>query len=276
MTTVFIGMGSNMGDRMDNLSQALVAIAALPSTHVENVSNAYESVPAYVEGQGLFYNAVVEVSTGLEADTLLDHLLEVERALGRVRDVDKGPRVIDLDLLLFGDEEWSSPRLTLPHPGIAERDFVVTPLLEIAPRTVLPDGTHLKRSEARVGDVLRDVGPIPDIAACGESGLEPGEWVEVAASETTADRIAGFDASLQLKSGALEQECIPYTWDPHEPGTDMDPFGMPMIFKLLVPVIFEERARALLASIEAAPLLMPGDEVPGPASDRDPGMVEPS
>lgn len=263
MTTAFIGLGSNLGDRMRNLTDAVQAIASIPDTHVERLSHAYESVPAYVEGQGLFLNAVAQVSTLLPADVLLEHLLAAESSLGRVRGADKGPRVIDLDLLLYDDEEWDSPGLVLPHPGIAERDFVVTPLLEIAPRTVLPDGTMLKRSQARVGDVLHDAGPIPDRAACDDPGVEPGEWVEVAASETTADRIAAFDASLQLKSGALEQACIPFAWHPHEPGADMDPFGLPQVFRILVPAAYAVKAAELLGAIEDAPLLMPGDEVPG-------------
>jgi 2-amino-4-hydroxy-6-hydroxymethyldihydropteridine diphosphokinase len=260
MTTAYIGLGSNLGDRMASLAEALQGISEIPSTHVENVSRAYESVPAYVEDQPCFLNAVVEVSTGLAADALLQHLFALETAMGRVRDRDKGPRVIDLDLLLFGDEEWNSPELTLPHPGVAERDFVLTPLLEIAPRTVLPDGTHLRLSDASVGEVLDDLGEIPDRAPGDDVGVEPTEWIEVAASETTSDRVAGFDASLQLKAAALEQEGVPHVWDPHEPGADMDPFGLPMVFRLLVPADEAERAREFLGALEEAPIVMPDAE----------------
>lgn len=269
MTTAYIGLGSNLGDRMASLAQALQGISEIPSTHVESVSHAYESVPAYVEGQPCFLNAAVEISTAMTADALLEHLLALETAMGRVRDRDKGPRVIDLDLLLFGDEEWDSEFLTLPHPGIAERDFVLTPLLEIAPRTVLPDGTHLRRSDARVGDVLTDVGEIPDRVPGDDVGIEPVEWVEVAVSETTADRVAAFDASLQLKAAALEQEGIPHAWEPHEPGADMDPFGLPVVFRLLVPAEEAEDAMSLLDAIEDAPIVMPdaaelaGEDVAG-------------
>ncbi len=269
MTTAYIGMGSNLGDRMVNLTRALAALAGIPSTHVENVSNAYESAPAYVHDQPRFLNAVVAVSTALAADALLEHLLELEMTMGRMSRHDKGPRIIDLDLLLFGDEEWDSPDLVIPHPGITERDFVLTPLLEIAPRMVLPDGTHLKRSAARVGDVIADAGPIPDHGPGERVPIEPTSWVEVAASETTADRVLGFDAALQLASSVFQQEDIPFSWAPHEPGVDMDPFGLPIVFRLLVPVDYEERARELIDEIKAAPLIMlDGSEFPLPTDQE--------
>lgn len=257
MITAYIGLGSNLGDRMANLSKAVEAISHLPETHVEEVSNAYETRPAYVEGQPHFLNAAVEVTTGLEADNLLAYLFDIEVDMGREREQDKGPRVIDLDLLLFGEEEWNSDEITVPHPGIAERDFVVTPLLEIAPRIKLPDGTHLRRSDATVGEVLRDLGPIPDIDAAHDVPIEPVDWVVVAESQTTADRIVGFDASLQLKREVLAEEDIPVAWQPHEPGADIDPFGMAVIYRLLVPERDAERARELIAAVEAAPPLFP-------------------
>lgn len=259
MSTAYIGFGSNMGDRMMNLAHAVERIAHLPQTHVEAVSNAYESVPAYVEDQPLFLNAVAEVTTGLAADALLAFLLDIEVEMGRVRERDQGPRVIDLDLLLFDDEEWNSEALTLPHPGIAERDFVVTPLTEIAPRIKLPDGTPLRRSEATVGDVLRDLGPIPDVDVAHDVPVEPAEWVVVAEGEAPADGIVGFDASLQLKHEVLTDEGIPVAWDPYEPGTDMDPFGLAVVHKLLVPAADAERARELMAAVDAAPTVFPTD-----------------
>ncbi len=253
MATAYIGFGSNLGDRMGNLASAVEAVAHLPETHVEQVSNAYESVPAYVEDQPLFLNAAAQVTTSLMADALMAHLLDIESAMGRVRERDQGPRVIDLDLLLYDDEEWNTTELTLPHPGLTERDFVVTPLLEIAPRVTLPNGHHLRRSEATQGDVLRDAGPIPDVGAIHDVPIEPVEWVEVATSQTTADRIVGFDASLQLKREVLVDEGIPVAWEPHEPGMDMDPFGMPVTYRLLVPADRVGRARELMAAVDAAP-----------------------
>jgi len=257
MTTAYIGLGSNMGDRLGNLSRAVDGIAHIPETHVEEVSHAYESVAAYDEEQPHFLNAVVEVSTGLQPDSLLAFLLDLEVDMGRVRVSDKGPRIIDLDLLLFGDEEWSSPELTLPHPGILERDFVVTPLLEIAPRTELPDGTMLRRSEANVGSVLRDYGPIPDAGAEHNMPIEDVEWVVVAEGQWAQDAVAGFDVGLRLKAEVLEAEEIPFAYSPYEPGTDMDPFGMQMSFKIMVPEEYAQSAKALLDLVEAAPPVYP-------------------
>lgn len=262
MTTAYIGLGSNMGDRLGNLSRAVDAITHLPETHVERVSHAYESLAAYDEDQPHFLNAAVEVSTGLQADALLNLLLDLEREMGRVRESDKGPRIIDLDLLLHGDEEWSSPELTLPHPGIAERDFVVTPLLEIAPRLELPGGRMLKRSEATVGTVLRDFGRLPDAGAEHNMPVEDVEWVVVAEGAWATDTVAGFDAGLQLAREVLETEGIPFAWDPYEPGMEMDPFGMQMSFKLVVPEEYSQTAAAVLRLVDAAPPVYPAGMEP--------------
>ncbi len=256
-TTAYIGVGSNMGDRLGNLAAAVDAVAHVPETHVENVSRAYESVAAYDEDQPNFINAVVEVTTALQADALLGYLLELETKMGRIREADKGPRVIDLDLLLFGEEEWNSPEITVPHPGVAERDFVVTPLLEIAPRTTLPDGTPLRRSETTVGLVLRDLGPVPDAGVEHNVPVEAVNWVVVAESESASDTVAGFDAALLLKQEVLESEDIPFAYTPYEPGTDMDPFGMQVTYQLLVPEEYAETAKALLALVKAAPPVYP-------------------
>lgn len=252
MTTAYVGLGSNMGDRMMNLARAVEAIAHLPETHVEQVSDAYESAPAYLEDQPSFLNAALQITTSLEADALLGHLLDVEAALGREKTVDNGPRVIDLDLLLFGDEEWNSDELTLPHPGLLERDFVLTPLIEIAPDLRLPDGSALVREGVLVGEVAADLGPIPDLGAAHDAPIEPVNWVVVASSETTADRIVGFDASLQLKHEVLTQEGVPVAWEPREPGADIDPFGMETVYRLLVPEHERDRATSVLEAIEQA------------------------
>ncbi len=268
-TTAFIGLGSNIGDRLGNVSSAVDAIAHLPETHVENVSSAYESAAAYNEEQPTFINAVVEVSTGLAADALLEHLLELETNMGRTREEAKGPRTIDLDLLLFGDEEWNSPGLTIPHPALAERDFVVTPLLEIAPRTTLPDGTPLRRSSASVGPVLRDLGPVPDAGVEHNVPVEDVEWVTVAQSESASDTTAGFDAGLKLKQEVLESEGIPFAYSPYEPGTDMDPFGMQVTFQLLVPAEYAQTAQALLSLVDAAPAVYPPGYGPDETSSSE-------
>jgi len=261
-TTAYIGLGSNLGDRLGNVSRGVDAIAHLPETHVENVSHAYESVAAYREDQPNFINAVVEVTTALEADALMEYLSELETKLGRVRDADKGPRVIDLDLLLFGDEEWNTPQLVVPHPQLAERDFVVTPLLEIAPRTTLPDGTPLRRSSATLGPVLHDLGAVPDAGVEHNVPVEEVEWLVVAESESAADTAASFDAGLKLKQEVLESEGIPYAYAPYEPGADLDPFGMQVTFQLMVPAEYAETARALLALVDAAPPVYPPGYTP--------------
>lgn len=260
MTTAYVGLGSNLGDRLGNVARAVDALAQLPQTRVVRASRAYESVPAFVEDQPAFVNAVVELDTTMRADVLLANLLDIERDLGRVRDIDKGPRVIDLDLLLYGDEEWNSARLTLPHPGIRDRDFVLTPLLEISPRTHLPDGTLLRRSDAAVGDVLRDMGPLPEFTAGHERAVATDEWVVVAES-IAVDAIAGFDAMLQVKAEALDQEGIPYAYDPYPPGSDIEVFGLSQPFRLRVPAEHAEKSRELLDALETAPVLEDIEEV---------------
>jgi 2-amino-4-hydroxy-6-hydroxymethyldihydropteridine diphosphokinase len=253
MTTAYIGVGSNLGDRLGSLARAIDSIEHVPDTHVEKVSHAYESISAFDENQPHFLNAVVEVESGLQADALLGFLLEIETDMGRVRESEKGPRVIDLDLLLFGEEEWSSAEITLPHPGVAERDFVVTPLLEIAPRTELPDGTMLRRSGATVGRVLRDLGKVPDVGAPHNMPVGDVEWEVIAESASAADTAAGFDAGLQLKQEVLEAEGIPFAYSPYEPGVEVDPFGIQVTYQLLVPAEHAQAARALIAAVEAAP-----------------------
>lgn len=252
MTTVFIGIGSNEGDRLGNLARAVDRIAGLDRTHVEEVSHAYESAPAYYDEQDNFINAVVEITTGLEPEPLLEYLQDIENDMGRVRSIDNGPRVIDLDLLLYGDEQIESETLTIPHPGIAERDFVVTPLLEIAPRTKLPDGTRLRRADATVGTVFRDLGRVPDAGAEHNMPIEATDWVVVAESEWANDVVAGWDSMLRLKREVLEQEAIPFAFEPHEPGLDMDPFGLQTTYRLLVPSRYAEQAGALLEAVEEA------------------------
>ena len=257
MTTAHIALGSNKGDRIANLSMAIEALAELPDTHVDRASHMYESEPAYVTDQPAFANAVAVVETDLTADALLSHLLLIEEEMGRVREVDKGPRIIDLDLLLYGDEERVSTELSLPHPGLAERDFVVTPLLEVSPRLHLPDGSRLSRAGATVGAVIRDLGPIPDP---GESTNEPvfaDEWVAVAESAMDQDVVAGWDSGLIFKREALDEAGIPHAFDPYEPDASMDPFGMPVTFRLLVPQRFAEEAAALLAALDVAEPIYP-------------------
>lgn len=258
MTTAYIGLGSNLGDRISNLARAVDELGHLPSTHVEAVSHAYETEPAYMDDQAPFVNAVVEVTTGLTPEDMMTELLAIEDTLGRIRTRENGPRLIDLDLLLFGDEEMSSDLLTVPHPELQERDFVVTPLLELNPRVTLPDGTHLRRSRARTGMVIRDLGRLPDAGLEHNVPVEPTEWVAVAQSEGPQTAVGGFDAGLEFKREVLEEEGIPYAFEPFAPGTEIDLLGRQQVINLVVPIDYYGRASAILEAVEDAPMIESG------------------
>ena len=120
------------------LRAALSSLDDLPTMEVRRVSSLYETAAVGVTDQPDFLNAVAEVDTPLSATALLDALLNLENLLGRVRTFRWGPRVIDLDLLLYSCEQITLPRLTVPHPRLRERAFVLIPLAEIAPQLTLP------------------------------------------------------------------------------------------------------------------------------------------
>ncbi|PID38824.1 MAG: 2-amino-4-hydroxy-6-hydroxymethyldihydropteridine diphosphokinase [Proteobacteria bacterium] len=148
---VYLGLGSNLGDRARLLKEALAALRR-EGVEVLRISSVYESAPVGpVKEQPSFLNAVAELHTELEPDALLSLCLGIEGALGRVREKDKGPRTIDLDLLLAGDAILSSSELELPHPALTERAFVLGPLLELSPELADPrDGRPLVEHLARV------------------------------------------------------------------------------------------------------------------------------
>ena len=131
--SIYVALGSNLGDRLASLSRALDALQAHPAIELARASAAYETEPMYVLDQPLFLNAVAALRSSLEPVALLEALLSIEQGLGRVRAERRGPRAIDLDLLAHGARTISTSRLTLPHPGIAERPFVLEPWAEIAP-----------------------------------------------------------------------------------------------------------------------------------------------
>lgn len=252
MTTAYIGLGSNQGDRLSVLAAAVEALSEIPETHVERVSHAYESEPAYNTAQPLFANAVAEITTQIEARQLLDYLLQAEDSLGRVREEENGPRTIDLDILLFGDEEITSPELTVPHPLMLEREFVVVPLLDIAPRLHMPDGTLISREFATVGAVIGDLGPVADLGASRNDPVIASDWVEVASCEAGQDVVTGWDAAISLQREVLEDAGIPFAFDPYAPDAAMDPFGMPITYRILVPAAYAEQANTLIAEVMAA------------------------
>lgn len=137
---VYLGLGSNLGDRHAHLASALASLRAHPAVHGLRVSAIYESEPWGDAEQPRYYNAVACLHTTLAPLVLLDLLLSIEAAHGRVRARDRrnGPRTLDLDLLAYGERVLDLPRLTLPHPRLAERAFVLLPLHELAPQLVLP------------------------------------------------------------------------------------------------------------------------------------------
>ena len=257
MTTAYIALGSNVGDRLMHLAEALEALSEIPGTHVARASSAYESEPAYHSEQLPFANAVVAIDTELEARPLLGFLQEIEDEMGRVRTIENGPRTIDLDILTFGNEELTSADLTIPHPRLRERDFVVTPLLEIAPGLHLPDGVRVTHDGATVGRVVDDLGPIPDLGRLIDEPILAANWVPVAESSREQDLVAGWDARLRFQREALEEEGIPCAWEPFEPELSMDPFGLPATFRLLVPAADAERALQLIIDLDAAEPVFP-------------------
>jgi 2-amino-4-hydroxy-6-hydroxymethyldihydropteridine diphosphokinase len=134
---VFIGLGANLGDARATLMQALEALAALPGTRRVAVSSIYRTAPVQAQGPD-FLNAVAELRTTLTPEDLLRALQGIEAAHGRERPYRNAPRTLDLDLLLFGERVIATPRLTLPHPRLHERAFVLHPLAEVAPALRLP------------------------------------------------------------------------------------------------------------------------------------------
>ncbi len=132
MKTVYLSLGSNVGDREDNLRAAIERLAA-PDLHVLRTSPVYETEPVDYTAQRWFLNLVVEAETSLFPKLLLSRTARIERELGRVRTVAKGPRTIDIDILLYGKAVVESATLQIPHPRMAERRFVLAPLADLVP-----------------------------------------------------------------------------------------------------------------------------------------------
>jgi len=138
-TDAYIALGSNMGDRELNLLRAVAEIGKLPDCKVTGLSSFYETSPVGVTEQPAFYNAVLRLHTSLPPHELLDRLLRIETEIfGRTRTVHWGPRRMDLDLLLYGETTIADDRLTVPHPRMCERRFVLQPLADIAPELLHP------------------------------------------------------------------------------------------------------------------------------------------
>jgi 2-amino-4-hydroxy-6-hydroxymethyldihydropteridine diphosphokinase len=148
----YLGLGSNVGDRVAHLKAAVAALRE-HGVEVEAVSSLYETEPVgEILDQPDFLNAAIRIRTELEAETLLDLCKAIEVEQGRMLGGQRhGPRPLDLDLLLLGDLELETDRLTLPHPQVTSRRFVLEPLLELDPELTLPDGTSLAGSLAQLG-----------------------------------------------------------------------------------------------------------------------------
>ena len=138
-TEAYIALGSNLGDRELNLLRAVAETGRLPDSRVTALSSFYETSPVGNTDQDAFYNAVIRLSTRLDARSLLTRMLRIEdEVFGRVRTIHQGPRRMDLDLLLYGGRIINEEGLVIPHPRLAERRFVLQPLCEIAPELLHP------------------------------------------------------------------------------------------------------------------------------------------
>ena len=129
----YIGFGSNLGDRLNNCRNAIEALGALPSCSLLKTSSFYETSPVGLVEQPAFINGVVLLETAEDAHWLLGQMLKIEKSFGRIRTLKGGPRSIDLDLLFFDDQIINTPELSVPHPLLHERRFVLEPLNEVAP-----------------------------------------------------------------------------------------------------------------------------------------------
>jgi 2-amino-4-hydroxy-6-hydroxymethyldihydropteridine diphosphokinase len=138
MPLAYVGLGSNLGDRRGLIREALKRLARIDGVHVRKRSRIIETDPVGVTEQPRFLNAVAEIETRIEPVPFLRRLRAVEKSLGRVRHRRWGPRTIDLDLLLWGDRSMDTKSLTLPHPRLAQRRFVLAPLAELCPRRRVP------------------------------------------------------------------------------------------------------------------------------------------
>lgn len=167
MATVFLGLGSNLGDREANVRTACERIASQPGIRLRRVSSLYLTAPIGYVDQPDFVNAVAVIETKIEPVDLLHVVQGIEREMGRVRNFRWGPRVIDIDVLVYDGRTVDTPELTIPHPRMMERAFVMAPLSEIAPDIILPDG----RKPGEVSQELRDqcISRLPEAKLCRSS-----------------------------------------------------------------------------------------------------------
>ncbi|RJR50574.1 MAG: 2-amino-4-hydroxy-6-hydroxymethyldihydropteridine diphosphokinase [Desulfobacteraceae bacterium] len=167
MATAYIGIGSNIGDRLKNCARAAEEIAAIPGIRAGNCSEWFLTRPVGVEGQEWYMNGALEVKTDVPPRRLLDQLLEVEKGMGRVRTERRGPRIIDLDLLLFGNEVIREQGLFVPHPLLHLRRFVLVPLVQLAPEFRHPIlGKNMAELLRELPEGEQDVVPLKGSECC--------------------------------------------------------------------------------------------------------------
>ena len=152
MKDIYFSIGSNVGDRALNISRAIDSLP-VHGVHVVQQSSPYETEPVELRDQEWFLNGVVEVETKLTPQRLMQALLDIERSMGRLRLTPKGPRIIDMDILLFGSTIVHEPGLEIPHPRMTERRFVLVPFAEIAAGAIHP---VLKKTIAELLDETPD------------------------------------------------------------------------------------------------------------------------
>lgn len=150
---IYLGLGSNMGDKQQNLAHAIALIAETEQINVTQQSSIYITAPWGKTDQDAFLNQVIEIETELMPLALLHVLQKIEIKLGRLRNEKWGPRVIDIDILLFREEIIGLQELTIPHPYLYARLFVLIPLQEIAPQLIFPDGKGIGEVLARTAQL---------------------------------------------------------------------------------------------------------------------------
>jgi 2-amino-4-hydroxy-6-hydroxymethyldihydropteridine diphosphokinase len=166
MAQVFLGLGSNVGDRASTIAKAIQELSALPDATFIRSSSLYETEPWGNHDQPAFLNAVVEIATQMQPHELLSNTLAIEARLGRVREERWGPRTMDIDILLYDDLVMDDSILTIPHPRMRERRFVLVPLLEIAPMCVDPrSGMKWVETEKACSDTCH-VTRVSDLGGC--------------------------------------------------------------------------------------------------------------
>ncbi len=159
-TVAFLGLGSNLGDRLTNLQGAVDLLHGEPGLRVVASSRVWETVPVGGPPQPDFLNAVIRVETDLSARDLLDAAHRVEERLGRVRKERWGARSIDIDVLLYDEESIDESDLVVPHPRLTQRAFVLLPLLELVADPVLPDGSRLRDQRVNTAGVVPSAPPL--------------------------------------------------------------------------------------------------------------------